>query len=112
MEADKNPEPFIIDQLKEYAETRLKLAKYEAIDKGSAFAADIIADVALICCVLLAFLFASITLGFYLATVLGSDWAGFGCVTALYLLVAILVKVFKKSFEKPIVNAFIKKFFK
>ena len=105
-------QPPIIDQLREYAETRIKLAKYQAIEGGTSIAASIIADVVTIISMVLAFVFASFTLAFYLASVLDSLWMGFGCVALLYLIIAIAIKVNKKSLEKPIVNAFIKKIFK
>jgi len=113
MEANKKePEPPLIDQLKEYAETRIKLAKYKAIDGGSSVAAGIIADFIVSLSMLLAFIFASFTLAFYLAEVLDSLWKGFGCVGIIYLLIAIIFKINKSGFERPITNAIIQKFFK
>jgi hypothetical protein len=112
MEAKKEPQPPLIDQLKEYAEIRIKLAKYKAIDGSSSVIASIIADLVVVISMVLAFIFASLTLAFYLAEVFGSEWKGFGCVTLLYLIIAVLFKVNKAGFEKPIANAFIQKFFK
>jgi len=112
MEPNKETQPPIIDQLKEYAETRIKLAKYQAIEGGSSFAASLIADVVVIGSMVLAFMFASFTLAFYLADVLGANWKGFGCVAIIYLLISFAVKLNKKSFEKPIANTFIQKIFK
>jgi hypothetical protein len=110
MEEKKDTPPPIIDQLKEYAETRLKLAKYSAIEGGTTLAASLIADVVTAFAMVLAFVFASITLGFYLADdVFKSNWEGFGCVAVIYLLLAVLIKANKKYLERPIVNAFIKK---
>jgi hypothetical protein len=111
-EAKKETPPPIIDQLKEYAETRIKLAKYQAIEGGASIAASIIADVVTVTSMVLAFIFASFTLAFYLSKVLESYWMGFGCVALLYLIIAIAIKVNKKSLEKPIINAFIHKIFK
>ena len=112
MEAKKEPQPPLIDQLKEYAEVRFKLAKYKAIDGGSTIFASLIADVVVVISMVLAFVFASFTLAFYLAQVLNSYWEGFGCVALLYLLIAIIIKLNKKSIEKPIANAFVQKIFK
>jgi len=113
MEPKKEPQPPLIDQLTEYAETRIKLAKYKAIDGGSSVIASIIADVVVIISMVLAFIFASFTLAFYLATVFdGSLWKGFGCVTLIYLIIAIIFKLNKAGFERPIANTFIRKFFK
>jgi len=112
MEAEKETLPPIIDQLKEYAETRIKLAKYQAIEGGTTIAASLISDVVTIVSMVLAFIFASFTLAFYLAKVFGENWIGFGCVAIIYLAIAIAIKVNKKRLEKPIVNAFIHKIFK
>jgi len=109
MEAKKETPPPLIDQLKDYAETRIKLAKYQAIDGGTSIAASIIADIISSISAMLAFIFASFTLAFYLAQVLNSYWGGFGCVALIYLIIAIVIKVNKKALEKPIVNAIIQK---
>jgi hypothetical protein len=112
MEAKKETQTPLIDQLKEYAETRIKLAKYKAIDSGSSIIASIITDVVVIISMVFAFVFASFTLAFYLADVFNSPWKGFGCVAIIYLLIAVLFKFNKAALEKPIGNKFIQKFFK
>jgi len=112
MEPNKETPPPIIDQLKEYAETRVKLAKYQAIEGGSTVIASLIADGVAIGSMVLAFIFASFTLAFYLADVLGANWKGFGCVAIIYLLISVALKLNKKSLEKPIANTFIQKIFK
>ena len=112
MEPNKDTPPPIINQLKEYAETRIKLVKYQAIERGTSIAAGLIADVAVFISIILAFVFASFTLALYLGHVLGADWLGFGCVAILYVIIALVVKAKKQSLEKPIINVFIRKFFK
>jgi hypothetical protein len=111
-EAKKEPQAPLFDQLKDYAEIKLKLAKYKAIDNGSTIFASLIADVVVVISALLAFIFASFTLAFYLAEVFQSDWKGFGCTALIYLLIAIVFKYNKSGLEKPIANAFVMKFFK
>src|ERR1700761_1790568 len=108
----QTPQPPIFDQLREYAETRLKLAKYQAIEGGTSIAASIIADVVVIICSAMAFVFFSITLAYFLADVFRSNWMGFGCVALVYVLIAILVKYNKKSLERPIINTLIQKMLK
>jgi hypothetical protein len=108
----KTPPPPIIDQLVEYAETRVKLAKYQAIEGGTSIAASIIADVVVIICSAMAFIFASITLAYYLGRVFGAEWEGFGTVAIIYILIAIIVKYNKKGLERPIINALIQKILK
>jgi intracellular septation protein A len=102
----------IVDQLKDYAETRFKLLRYEVIERSTAVVADVITDIAIIVSLLLTFLFASFTLALFLADVLHSHWKGFGCVTIIYLVIAVLIMVARRSFERPIINAMIRKLFK
>ena len=111
-EQQQPPQPSLIDQLKEYAELRVKIAKFKAIDKGSCIAAGLIADVVSVMGMLLAFIFASFTLAFYLADVFESVWKGFGCVALIYLLIAVIVKVSKRKLEVPIANIIVRKIFK
>jgi hypothetical protein len=115
MEAEKEtppPLPPIIDQLREYAETRFKLLKYEAIEGGTSIAASIITDVITAISMVLAFIFASFTLAYFLSDVLKSFWQGFGCVALIYLIIAIVIKLNKERIEKPLVNLFVQKIFK
>jgi Ca2+/Na+ antiporter len=102
----------IVDQLKDYAETRFKLLKYEVIERSTSVVADVITDIAIIISLLLTFLFASFTLALFLADVFHSHWKGFGCVALIYLVIAVLIMVGKRTFERPIINAMIRKLFK
>ena len=111
MEEQKQTPPPIIDQLKEYAETQIKLAKYDAIDKGSKFLASFITDMVVAVAFVLTFLFLSLALAFLLSTWLGSYWAGFGTMAGLYGLVAIIIILAKDKIQKPLIDMFIKKFF-
>lgn len=112
MEEKKEKPLSIIDQLKQYLETRIKLEKYQAIESSTSFAASLIADLAIIFGALLTFIFASITLAFFLGDLLNGNWKGFGIVAALYLVAVLLLKYNRQSLEKPIANAFIQKIFK
>src|ERR1700744_957139 len=98
-----------LEELRDYAETSFKLAKYKVIDKSSAIAGSIFADLVLAACLVFILFFASVTLGYFLGSKLGSDWAGFGCVTLLYALLAIVLAFFRKTIERPIINALIRK---
>lgn len=111
-EPEQQPVRPIIEQLKEYAETRLKLFKYEAIERGSSIVADIITDIITIVLCLLAFLFLSFTLALWVASLLHSYWQGFGCVTVFYALIAIIMMVAKRGVQRPLINIMIKKLFK
>jgi ABC-type spermidine/putrescine transport system permease subunit I len=112
MEAQKETPPPIIDQLKEYAETRLKLAKYEAIDKSTTILASFVTDLIVAVSLILTFLFLSFSFAFYLSHLLGSYWQGFGCIAILYLVIAIIIILAKDKLQQPIINLFIKKLFR
>jgi len=112
MEAEKETPPPIIDQLKEYAETRIKLAKYQAIEGGTSIAASIIAEAIAIGSMVFAFIFASFALAFYLGDVLNGNWKGFGIVAIFYFIFAVILKYSKTTLERPIANTFISKIFK
>jgi ABC-type sugar transport system permease subunit len=111
MEEQKPTPPPIIDQLKEYAETQIKLAKYEAIDRGAKFLASFITDFVVAVAFVLTFLFLSLAIAFLLSSLLNSYWAGFGCMAGIYLIIAIVIILAKDKMQKPLIDMFIKKFF-
>jgi sensor histidine kinase YesM len=113
MEANKepNPTPFL-DELKDYAETRIKLAKYQAIDSGSTIAGSVVAYAVLLLLAVFALLFVSFTLAYFLSEVLHSVWGGFGCVALIYIFLTWIIYAKSSWIEKPVANAIIKKFFK
>lgn len=114
MEEQENKEPQqppVLEQLREYAETRIKLSKYKVIEKSTSVIAGLVTDIAIVISLLLTFLFASFTLALFLADVFHSYWKGFGAVALIYLLIAVVVMAAKSSFQKPIVNTLIKKIF-
>jgi hypothetical protein len=112
MEDQNEKLPPIIDQLKDYVETRIKLAKYEAIDGSAKFLASLITDMVVGVTFVLTFLFVSIAIAFLLSNALHSYWAGFGCMAGIYLVIAIIIILMKEKIQRPLINLFIKKFFK
>lgn len=111
MEEQKETPPPIIDQLKEYAETQIKLAKYEAIDRSAKFLASFVTDMVVAVVFVLTFLFLSFAMAFILSRWLGSNWAGFSCMAGIYLIIAIIIILLKDKVQKPLINLFIRKFF-
>ncbi len=104
---EQQPQPSVIDQLKEYFETRIKLAKYQAVDTGTSIISGIITGLILVIALLFIVVFISFTLAFFLADVLGSVWQGFGCVTLIYLITALIVNAKKEGIGKTIANKLI-----
>jgi len=108
----KEQQPPIIDQVKDYIETYIKLARLRAIDRGTTIFAGMVTDLFIILGLSLTILFASITLALYLASVLHSSWQGFGLVALLYIIVIAIVMIWRKALQRPIVNALIKRIIK
>jgi len=113
MENTNEEKPGLTDQLKQYIETRIKLARLQAIEKGTSFSASLITEVFVQVCIATTILFFSLTLALYLGEVFHAYWIGFGCVAFIYLFIAMFVSAFKKKLIEPkIVNFLIKKIFR
>ncbi len=110
-EEKKEHYPPIVDQIREYAETRIKLSKYKLIEKSTSIISGIIIGLVVAICFVLTFLFASFTLALFLAKILGSYWEGFGIVALIYLAIALIAMASTASVKKPLVNMMIKMLF-
>lgn len=113
MEDTKEAKPGLTDQLKQYIETRIKLARYQAIEKGTSFFSTLITEAFVLICIVITLFFATITLALFLGSIFGSYWEGFGCVTLLYLLAAVIVSKTKDKYIEPrIINFLVRKLLK
>jgi len=112
-DTQQQQQPPIFDQLKEYTETRLKLLKYEVIDRSTSVLASVATDLFVVIILVLAFLFLSFALAFYLGELFGKlYYLGFTIVAILYVIVAIIINWQRAKIQKPIVNLLIRKLFK
>lgn len=106
-----NPDSFFSnykDLLVDYAEKRIELAKLEAIEK-TAIVGGLSASFLLI--ILLGFMslmFVSVMLGFLLADLSGSMLKGFSLLALFYLVLLIMVIIFRRSISKPISDLLVK----
>ncbi|WP_231460612.1 phage holin family protein [Pedobacter sp. Leaf132] len=102
----------IVDDAKGYLEARIEYTRLYLVEKVSKIFADLVTNTAVIVCFILAFLFGSVTLALFLSDVLGSFTRGFGCVSLIYILLAVGVYVTKdKYIERAIINIAIRKYF-
>jgi hypothetical protein len=108
METNNTP-PNILDQLKEYFETRYKLLKYEAVESGASAFSTIITDLVMVIVFTIAMMGFSAALAFWLSEITGSYWKGFGITAFIYFFISTLVKFFKISIERVLINVFIRK---
>ena len=102
----------MLQELKEYVETRLKMLKHETADRALAIIADLIADLVIVATLSTSFIFLTVGLAFFLATLFKSLWAGFGIVSLLYVLILLLNQLLKVFFQKHLVKMLIRKIFK
>lgn len=108
---EKNIEDIISDA-KGYLDNRIEYTKLYMVEKVSRTFADLVTTTTVIICFVLAFLFGTVTLAMFLSDVLGSYTRGFGCVSLIYILLAVIVYFTKdKYIEKAIINFSIRKFF-
>lgn len=112
---DKKKEKGIEDlyeDVKDYLDTRVEYTRLYLLERASKIFADIVTNAAVIICFILAFLFGTITLALFLSDLLGSFVRGFGCVSLLYIFLALIVYFTKdKYIEKAIINFTIRNYF-
>jgi uncharacterized membrane protein YagU involved in acid resistance len=107
-----NAQPPIFDKVKEFIQTKVKLLKYEGIDKASSIIAEMIADMVVVTLLIITFVFFSVTLALSAAHLLASYWEGFGCVTLLYGIIAALAHLLKVPIRDKLIGLLIRKIFK
>ena len=103
----------LIEKIKEYFNTRLKLGRLSLIEKCVLILAGLITDGFVLLFLILAFLFISLGLGFYLSALFGNSFTGFFIMAIFYFILALIIYLTKdKYLEKPIIETMIKKIFK
>lgn len=103
----------LVDDLKKYLNAKLKIATLTIFEISSKVLASIITNSVMLFFVFLFLFFGSIAAGFGLGSWLGSNALGFAIVAGFYLLLALIIQFSKaKLIEKPLINMFIRQFFK
>src|SRR5665647_2064563 len=109
MENQSSPIESLIERVKSYVETRIDLLRLKAIDKSSSFLSLLIS---MIVVVLISFIFImmlSIGVALLLGNLLGKLYYGFFIVAGFYLILGIVLFVFRNKWLKtPIANSMIK----
>jgi hypothetical protein len=100
------------DNIREYVDTQIKIAKLKAINKAGPLISGIIAGVLLAFLGIFILIFLSISAALGISTVTGHPYLGFLLVGIFYLIVAVLIVALKdKLLTMPIINALLKKFY-
>ena len=102
----------LADNIKDYVDTRIDVAKLTAAEKGSAVIAHAVAGIIAAVVFLFFMAFASVALSLFLGEWIGQGWAGFLIVAGLYLVIAIIIWLARgKLIRGPIMNALIHQLF-
>lgn len=103
----------LLEKVETYSKTTIDLIKLKAVDKLTVVASSIILGVTIF---ILSFFFLMIfnmAIAFWIGEAIGKIYLGFFIVAAFYVLLIILILVFKKQLIKtPITNTLISKFLK
>lgn len=102
----------LVEDARNYIDARLEYGRLYLVEQGVKVFADLVTSTVVVVCFILAFLFGSVTLALFLSNVFDSYTAGFGCVSLIYLILAVIVFLTKdKYIEKAIINSAIKRYF-
>ncbi|HNW57994.1 MAG TPA: phage holin family protein [Bacteroidales bacterium] len=100
------------DDIRDYIEVKFDLLRLQIAENLSGILSKTATLVILGYLLFFILLFLSLAAGFYCATLLGSNEAGFLCVAGFYGLVLILFLLLKKKIvEKPIIKAIVRLLF-
>lgn len=103
----------LIDQSKDFLETKIELTKLKAIDKSADVLSTVIVMVSIIFLGTLFVIFISIAAALILGSWLGSEYYGFLIVGGVYGLLLLLIFLKKEKWIKtPIANGLINKMLK
>jgi hypothetical protein len=102
----------LYEDAKRYLDTRVEYTRLYLVEKISKIFADVVTNAAVVICFILAFIFGTVTLALFLSDLLGSYTRGFGCVSLIYIFLALLVYFTKEKYiEKSIINFTIRNYF-
>lgn len=90
-----------------YVTNTIEIVKLETFEKLSKGVATTSFTLVLFFFVFLILSLAFLTLGFYLADVLGSNWKGFGVVTLGAIFIIVILLLIKKPIKSSIINSVI-----
>lgn len=112
MEETKNDIKTLVQELKEYFNLRSKLAELQIKKIAAELIAKIATSLITVVFLSMAFLFASLALGLYLSDLMGSYSVGFIMVAGIYILLALIFSLLKKSIKEKISDSIITELFK
>lgn len=110
MENETNSIETLLKKTGDYLEAKVELMKLKAVDKATAVTSSMLSSVILIVIVFLMLTTLNIGIAVWLGDLLGEVYYGFFLVSAFYLLVAVLLYLFRsKWMKKPFRDILVRK---
>jgi len=107
---DNNPTTIetLLEKAENYTKTTIELAKLQLIDKSADVLSSIVSIIVISIVAGMFLMLTNIGLAILIGELLGNVYYGFFAVASVYLIIAIIIAVFKDQFIKtPISNSFI-----
>ena len=100
----------LFEKTSEYVETRIQLAKLQAVNKLTDVASSIISRVVIALIIILMVVILNTGIAIWLGDILGKMYYGFFCVAGFYLLLIIILSATRSTWiKKPISDRLVKK---
>jgi len=113
MENKATPWRTLVERAEEYGETTVELFKMEAIDKSADVVSSLVSRLAVLLVVALFVIVLSIGLALWAGELLGKSYYGFFVVGGAYVLLALLLYSYRRSWlKKPVSNSIIRQMLK
>lgn len=95
----------LFDKVEDYGKTAIELLKLQAVRKSADVISSMVSKVVVTISVALSILILTIGIALWLGKITGESYYGFFIIAALYLLLALLVYIFRKNWIKiPLKN--------
>jgi len=108
MENNTTPIESLFQRAEDYGKTTLTLLKLNAVDKSADILSSLVQKLVLLSVVVLFLFTLSIGISLWIGELLGKSYYGFFIVTGSYLLIGLLIHIFKADFiGHPVRNAVI-----
>jgi len=102
----------VLQKIKEYIDNTRELTILRIVGRVSDIISSIITDGLFIIFSFFVLLFLSISLGFYFGDLFDSNFLGFLSVAGVYILLILILGIFKEKIKKSLINLSIRKFLK
>ena len=113
MTDDTTPIATLFERAEDYTKTSLELFKLNAVDKSAEIVSSLFSLLVVVLTVVLSIVICSIGAALWLGKLLGDSFYGFFIIGAFYLLLAIILRIFREQWLKyPVSNSIIKQMMK